>query len=116
MDESMSRGDLTQGRLLPLMLRFSVPYLIACFLQTFYGLADLLIVGQFTGADTIAAVSVGSQVMHMVTVVAAGLATGTMITISHSVGAGSRDEIPRCIGSSDHTYNLVIFVYDLCGR
>ena len=96
----MSRGDLTQGRLLPLMLRFSVPYLIACFLQTFYGLADLLIVGQFTGADTIAAVSVGSQVMHMVTVVAAGLATGTMITISHSVGSGSRDEIPRCIGSS----------------
>ena len=96
----MSRGDLTQGRLLPLMLRFSVPYLIARFLQTFYGLADLLIVGQFTGADTIAAVSIGSQVMHMVTVVAAGLATGTMITLSHSVGAGSRDEIPRCIGSS----------------
>ena len=96
----MSKGDLTQGRLLPLMLRFSVPYLIACFLQTFYGLADLLIVGQFSGADTIAAVSVGSQVMHMVTVVAAGLATGTMITISHSVGAGSRGEIPRCIGSS----------------
>lgn len=92
--------DLTKGRLLPLMLRFSVPYLISCFLQTFYGLADLFIVGQYTEAATITAVSVGSQVMHMVTVVIVGLATGTMITISHSVGAGQREEISKSIGAS----------------
>lgn len=96
----MMKGDLTKGRLLPLMLRFSVPYLISCFLQTFYGLADLFIVGQYTEAATITAVSVGSQVMHMVTVIVVGLATGTMITISHSVGAGQREEISKSIGAS----------------
>ena len=96
----MMKGDLTKGRLLPLMLRFSVPYLISCFLQTFYGLADLFIVGQYTEASTITAVSVGSQVMHMVTVIVVGLATGTMITISHSVGAGQREEISKSIGAS----------------
>ncbi len=92
--------DLTKGRLLPLMLRFSVPYLISCFLQTFYGLADLFIVGQYTEAATITAVSVGSQVMHMVTVVIVGLATGTMIAISHSLGAGKKEEIAKIISSS----------------
>ena len=96
----MMKGDLTKGRLLPLMLRFSVPYLISCFLQTFYGLTDLFIVGQYTEASTITAVSVGSQVMHMVTVIVVGLATGTMITISHSVGAGQREEISKSIGAS----------------
>ena len=92
--------DLTKGRLLPLMLRFSVPYLISCFLQTFYGLADLFIVGQYTEASVITAVSIGSQVMHMVTVIVVGLATGTMIKISHSLGAGKKKEIPGLIGSS----------------
>lgn len=69
-------NKLTEGSVIKNMLRFALPYLLACFLQTFYGLADLFITGQYNGADTITAVSVGSQVTHMLTV-----------TISRAVGA-----------------------------
>ena len=31
------------------VLRFSLPYLLSYFLQTLYGMADLLIIGQFDG-------------------------------------------------------------------
>ena len=68
--------DLTEGSVQKNLLVFSVPYLISCFLQTFYGLADLFITGQFNGAAPITAVSVGSQVMHMLTVMIVGLAMG----------------------------------------
>ncbi|MCR5216473.1 MAG: MATE family efflux transporter [Lachnospiraceae bacterium] len=90
MREAKLQGNLTQGSLLRNLMRFSIPYLIACFLQTFYGLADLYIIGQFHGASSITAVSVGSQVTHMLTVVIVGLAMGGTVTISRAIGAGDQ--------------------------
>ena len=83
-------NKLTEGSVIKNMLRFSLPYLLACFLQTFYGLADLFITGQFNGADAITAVSVGSQVTHMLTVIIVGRAMGATVTISRAVGARAR--------------------------
>ena len=78
--------DLTKGSALRVLIQFSLPYLLSCFLQTFYGMADLFITGQFNGADTISAVSIGSQIMHMVTVIIVGLAMGSTVMISQAVG------------------------------
>ncbi len=92
--------DLTQGSIMKNLARFSVPYLIASFLQTFYGLADLFITGQFRGAGTITAVSVGSQVMHMLTVMIVGLALGVTVLIGRAVGEKDRRKIGRFAGSA----------------
>ncbi len=91
---------LTSGNLLHEMMRFSIPYLIASFLQTFYGMADLFITGQFNGAAPVSAVSIGSQVMHMITVVIVGLAMGTTVSISHAVGGNNKRLAGRVIGNS----------------
>ena len=104
-----SATDLTEGSLFGKMLAFSVPYLIACFLQTFYGLADLFITGLFHGADAISAVAIGSQVMHMLTVVTVGLAVGTTVSISHAVGARDRKRAEKCMGNSV----TIFFLYSL---
>lgn len=96
----MSRINLTQGPLLPQMMAFAIPYLIACFLQTFYGMADLFITGLFNGAAPITAVSIGSQLMHMLTVIIVGLAMGTTVSISRAVGNGNQKEASCCIGNS----------------
>ncbi len=92
--------DLTRGSVLRTMLLFSLPYLLSTFLQTLYGLADLFIVGQFSGADVISAVSIGSQVMHFVTVVIVGLAMGSTVLISRSVGAKDSSGVSRAIAST----------------
>jgi putative MATE family efflux protein len=91
--------DLTQGNMLHILWTFSLPYLVAAFLQTFYGLADLFIIGQYEGAAAITAVSVGSQVMHMVTVMIVGLSVGITVSISRSLGAGQRADASRYIGN-----------------
>ena len=45
----------TTGSVLQSIWRFSLPYLLSYFLQTLYGMADLLIIGRFgTVADTTA--------------------------------------------------------------
>ena len=41
----MTGINLTQGPLLPQMMAFAIPYLLACFLQTFYGISVCIIFG-----------------------------------------------------------------------
>ena len=92
--------ELIKGNLFKNLILFSIPFMITSVLQTFYGLADLFIVGQFNGAATIAAVAMGSQFMHALTVVIVGLAMGTTVLIGHSVGAGNTKEISKQVGNS----------------
>ena len=96
----METNIFTQGSVVKNLIRFSLPYLLSCFLQTFYGLADLFIIGQFNGAASISAVSTGSQVMHMFTVVIVGLAVGSSVTISRLLGEKREKDIPYIIGNT----------------
>lgn len=80
------KRELTSGSVMKNLLFFSLPYLLSFFLQTLYGMADLLIIGQFGGVADTTAVSVGSQVMHMLTVMIVGLAMGATVNIGQAVG------------------------------
>lgn len=81
------------------ILFFSLPYLLSYFLQTLYGMADLFIIGQFEGVASTTAVSIGSQVMHMITVMIVGLAMGATVTIGRAVGAENKPRAARLIGN-----------------
>ena len=70
------------------------------FLQTLYGLADLFIVGQFDGVASTTAVSIGSQVMHMLTVMIVGLAMGTTVNIGRAVGARDSQKASKVVGNT----------------
>lgn len=97
--------DLTKGSVFQNIIVFSLPYLLSYFLQTLYGMADLFIVGQFHGVDSITAVSVGSQVMHMLTVMIVGLAMGATVTIGKAVGARQPEKVSITVGNT-----IVIFM------
>lgn len=107
----MIRNDLTQGNLFRKMITFAIPYLIACFLQTFYGLADLFITGLFNNAIPVTAVSIGSQVMHMLTVVIVALVMGTTISISHAVGGKRDQEAGKAIGNSITLFSIFAVLF-----
>ncbi len=79
--------NLTNGSVFKTLISFSLPFLLSYFLQTLYGMADLLIIGIYNGVDATTAVSVGSQVMHMITVMIVGLAMGTTVNIARAVGS-----------------------------
>lgn len=92
--------NLTSGSVFKNIVFFSLPYLLSYFLQTLYGMADLFIIGQFEGVDSITAVSVGSQVMHMLTVMIVGLAMGSTVVIGKAVGARKKQETASVIGNT----------------
>ena len=92
--------DLTTGSVLKNIVFFSLPYLLSYFLQTLYGMADLFIIGQFDSVSGTTAVSIGSQVMHMITVMIVGIAMGTTVMIGKSVGAKLKKETSKIIGNT----------------
>ena len=94
------RRNLTEGGVFKNVLLFSLPYLLSYFLQTLYGMADLFIVGQFEGVASTTAVSIGSQVMHMLTVMIVGLAMGSTVSIGQAVGGGREKRAARSIGNT----------------
>ena len=99
--------NLTTGSVFKNIVLFSLPYLLSYFLQTLYGMADLFIVGQFEGVASTTAVSVGSQVMHMLTVMIVGLAMGTTVSIGQAVGGGDTGRAAKDIGNTVTLFMIV---------
>ena len=68
-------------------------------------MADLFIVGRYNGAASLTGVSIGSQVMHMLTVMIVGLAMGATVLIGRYVGERKEQEKRTVIGNT-----IIIFL------
>ena len=79
----MQPNSLTQGSVAKTLFRFACPFLVANVLQSLYGAADLFVVGAFCGAQSVAAVSTGTQVTQIVT----SLVTGLTLAAPSSLGS-----------------------------
>ncbi len=101
----------TTGSVFKTVLYFSLPYLLSYFLQTLYGMADLFIIGQYNGVESTTAVSVGSQVMHMLTVMIVGLAMGSTVMIGKAVGGGKPRQAAQAIGNTVTLFLAVSAVF-----
>jgi len=103
--------NLTNGSVFKTILYFSLPFLLSYFLQTLYGMADLYIIGQFNWIDSTTAVSIGSQVMHMLTVIIVGLAMGSTVMIGRAVGGEKREEASAVIGNTITLFMMVSILF-----
>ncbi len=101
--------NLTSGSVFKNIIFFSLPYLLSYFLQTLYGMADLLIIGIFGKVSDTTAVSIGSQIMHMITVIIVGLAMGTTVSIAQAVGAKENKKASLVIGNTA----LIFFIFSV---
>lgn len=63
-------------------------------------MTDLFIIGQFGGVEQTTAVSIGSQVMHMITVMIVGLSMGSTVIIARAVGAEDKKSASRTVGNT----------------
>lgn len=99
-EQRMKSRDLTQGNILGNIVTFSLPYILAYFLQILYGLADLFVIGQYCDVDATTSVSNGTQVMYLITCVLIGLAMGTTVHTARAIGAKDQRRAARVIGNT----------------
>lgn len=107
--------DLTQGSITQKLLVFALPYLFANLIQALYGAVDMIVVGWFDSAAGISAVSIGSQVMQILTSMVAGLTMGSTILIAQYSGARRQEETVRTISTTLTLFALLaVFLPDCC--
>ncbi len=89
--------DLTEGSITRTMLAFAVPMIIGNLLQQLYNVADTLIVGQFLGANALAAVGSAYTLIIFLTSVLLGLCMGSGAVFSHRYGAKQTEVLKKSV-------------------
>ncbi|MBQ8093202.1 MAG: polysaccharide biosynthesis C-terminal domain-containing protein, partial [Clostridia bacterium] len=91
--------DLTTGSVPGTLLRFAMPLFLSGFLQMVYNMVDMIIVGRFVGTEGLSAVSIGGEMLQLMTFVAMGLSNAGQIQISRYVGEERRDKVGEMVGT-----------------
>lgn len=94
------KNSFLEGAILPSLLKFAIPVLLALVLQALYGAVDLWAVGKFGTTADISAVSTGSQTMQIVTSIVTGLSMGTTVLLGQCIGHQDDDGAAQAVGTS----------------
>ena len=78
--------DLTEGKIQNQLIKFAIPVIFTNLLQTFYSIADMLVVSWFVGTSGVSALNNAAQVTYIITNMTIGLSLGGSITISQYFG------------------------------
>lgn len=89
--------DMTVGSPAKVLFIFAVPIILSNLFQQFYNIIDSLIVGNYLGADALAAVGSVGTITAVIIQLASGLALGASVVISQYFGAGKKREIRICM-------------------
>ena len=99
MTDKQMINNFTEGPILKHMIPFAIPFMLSNAMQVAYAIVDMIIVGQFVGAEGLSAVSVASQVFTFMTMLCLGFATGGQVYISQLIGSGRKDKLNNTIGT-----------------
>ena len=91
--------DLTEGSVVRQLFVFATPLFVANALQAVYNIVDMVVVGQVIGGAGMSAVSIGGDVLHLLTFLAMGFSSAGQVIISQFVGAKRTDDVRRLIGT-----------------
>ena len=89
--------DFTAGPIRKNMLLFAVPLLLSNLFQQLYNAADSVIVGNFVGAEALAAVSSSTPLINMMVGFFNGMAIGAGVVIAGYFGARDMEKLRRAI-------------------
>lgn len=89
--------NLTEGKLLPTLLCFSLPIILSNLIQQLYSMSDLIIVGKFLGSLGTVAVSTGGEMADLFLPIATAFASGGQIYIGQLVGAGNKKQCKETV-------------------
>ena len=79
--------DATEGKLLPLIIIYSIPLIISTLVQTLFNAVDIVVLRYASDNVAVASVGATSPIVHLVINAFIGLAGGTNIILARYIGA-----------------------------
>lgn len=100
MRNSRSEIDMTKGPILRKMVLFAFPLMCSSVLQLLFNAADTVVVGQFAGKNSLAAVGSNGALINLMTNLFIGLSVGSNVLIAKAVGARDKEQTERIVHTS----------------
>ena len=99
--ETPSQNNLmTEGSIVKSLLLFALPLIFGNLLQQLYNTADSIIVGNFVGANALAAVGSSGSPIYLLIGFSQGLAVGAGVVVSQFLGAKDHREAQEAVHTS----------------
>ncbi len=102
-----TKSDFLTEPVLPALLKFSIPVLLALVLQALYGAVDLWAVGKFGTTADVSAVATGSQAMQIITGLITGLSMGSTVLLGIHAGQKNHKGAAKTVGSSIWVFGVL---------
>ena len=89
--------DMVNGPLLGKILRFSVPLMLSGMLQFLYNAADVIVVGKFAGAASLAAVGSTGALVNLLVNLFMGVSVGCNVLVARYYGARNEKAVSETV-------------------
>ena len=92
-------NDLSKGNVVRQLVLFAFPFLVSSIIQSLYNVADMLIVGNFSGTASMSGVNIGGQVTFILTNIVVGLCSGGTVLVAQYLGAKKPQDMEETIAT-----------------
>ena len=106
--------DLTQGRIMPMLIKFTIPLILGNIFQLTYNAVDSIIVGRFVGKEALAAVGICNPITTLIILFLNGLCMGASILMGNYFGGKKMDTFPPDKYNYDIRYDILTCTYTDC--
>ncbi len=89
--------DMCSGSIFRKMLKFALPLMLSGILQLLFNAADIIVVGNFAGDESLAAVGATTTLINLMTNLFIGLSVGVNVLTANYYGAGKVDEVKTTV-------------------
>ena len=100
MKRSSGKLDLTQGPIFSLVLRFALPICLGNMLQQLYSTVDTLVISNFCGTTSLAAIGTSSQPVEILLCLFMGIGSGVSILVAQFVGSHDAQRLRLTVRSA----------------
>ena len=90
--ENMCKGPIFKN-----VVIYTVPIILTGLLQLLFNAADLIVVGWFSGSDSVAAVGATSSLTNLFVNLFIGLSLGAGVAVAQGIGAKSRENTEKAV-------------------
>lgn len=92
--------DMTTGKIMPLLVKFTIPLVLGNLFQLTYNAVDSIIVGHFVGKEALAAVGICNPISTLMILFLNGLCMGASILMGMQYGAREYNTLHRQISTT----------------
>lgn len=112
---SKKQVNMLSGPLFKNIVVYTIPIILTGALQMLFNTADLIVIGQFRGGDSVGAVGATSSLTSLLTNFFIGFSVGSGVSTAHAVGSGNNAATKRTVSTAMATALVCSVIVTIIG-